>query len=194
MEDKLKLIADSLGRDRVKLDEPMSEHTALRVGGKAGLFFIAFYQREILKVIEMARDLQVPLFIFGTGSKMMIAEGGFEGVVVKNRTKNVQIVGVKGKVSKGGVGVDEALVEVDSGLSIAGLVEFLEKHGLSDNQLSGLSGSIGGNLFINRTLIEKVQGIKVVEEGEIEEIKAPELSLRKHIVLSAVFKFKAVSL
>jgi UDP-N-acetylmuramate dehydrogenase len=194
MDQKIKLIADSLGQDRVKLNELVSEHSALRVGGPAKLFFFAFSEQEILKIFEMCRDLKVPFFIFGTGSKMMISDKGFNGVVVKNRTTGTKIVGVKGKVSKTGIGVDEAMIEAESGLSISGLLEFLEKQGLDGGQLVGLPGSIGGNLAINAALQEKSQGIKVIEDGEVIEIKAPELSLRKHIILSAVFKFKAKNL
>jgi UDP-N-acetylmuramate dehydrogenase len=194
MDEKIKLIADSLGHDRVKLDEPVSEHSALKVGGPAKLFFFAFSEQEILTLYEMCRELKVPFFIFGTGSKMMISDKGFNGVVVKNRTTGTKIVGVKGKVSKKGIGVDEAMVEAESGLSISGLLEFLDKQGLDGGQLIGLPGSIGGNLAINAALQEKTQGIKVIEDGEVIEIKAPELSLRKHIILSSVFKFKAKNL
>lgn len=191
MDNRFKLIADTLGKDKVKLDEPMVEYTTLNVGGPAKLFFIAFTQKEIIKVAEMTRELKIPLFIFGTGSKMMLSDRGFDGVVVKNRTSNIQIVGVRGKVSKGGVGVDEALVEVESGLSINKLVEFLDAHGLRIVEINGLPGSVGGNLFINKHLQEKTQSIRVIEDGGVEEIKVEDLNLRKHIILSAVFKFKA---
>lgn len=191
MDDKIKLIVDTFGSDKVKLDEPISEYTALKVGGSAKLFFIAFTQREIIKIVEMTNTLKIPFFIFGTGSKMMLSDKVFDGVVVKNRTSNISIVGVKGKVSKGGVGVDEALVEVASGLSINKLIEFLDIHGLNPMEIAGLPGSIGGNLFINKHLQERTQSIKVIEDAELEEIKVEDLNLRKHIILSAVFKFKA---
>lgn len=191
MDNKIKLISDSLGSDRVKLNEPVAEHAALKVGGPAKLFFVAHQGSEITRVVEMARDLKLPVFLFGTGSKMMLSDSGFDGVVIKNRTSNIHIVGVKGKVSKTGVGVDEAKVEVDSGLSITGLLEFLNKQGLETGELNGLPGSVGGNLAINRSLQERTQGVKVIEDGEVLEIKIDELSLRKHIILSAVFRFKA---
>ena len=192
MDNKLKLITDAFGKEKFKFNEPVANHTALKVGGPAGLFFVAVAPREIIRIITEARKLKLPLLIFGTGSKMMVSDHGFNGLVVKNRTKNIAVVGVKGKVSKMGVGVEEAFVEVDSGVSINSLTEFLDKQGLQSEDLSDIPGSVGGNLFINANLQNKCKNIKVItQDSEIEEIKAEELSLRKQIILSVVFKFKS---
>lgn len=192
MDDSIKLIADSFGTDRVKLDYPIAEYTSLGVGGPAKLFFIAFTVKELVKIITFCRELKIPYFIFGTGSKIMIADSGFDGVVVKNRTKNISIVSVKGKVSKFGIGVEEAMVEVESGVSIGKLVEFLDSQGLSGQEFIGISGSVGGNIFLNLALQAKVKSIKVLNtDCDIEQIEMHELQLRKHIVLSVVLKIKA---
>jgi UDP-N-acetylmuramate dehydrogenase len=190
MDDKVKLIADSIGRDKVKLDEPLKEYTALQSEGRAKLFFIAFTTQEIIRINELARDLKVPVLVFGTGSKF-ISKKGFEGLVIKNRTQNINIVGVKGKVSRNGIGVDEAMVEVEGGVSIKKLVEFLNKQGLESSEIASSPGTIGGNLFLSLPLQRRVKSIKVIEEGDIEEIEAKQLILQKHIILSAVFKFKS---
>lgn len=193
LDDKIKLIADSIGPEKFKFNEPVAPFTALGVGGPAKLFFIAFTQQEIIKIVEMARSLKVPLIVFGTGSKHMISDKGFDGIVVKNRTKNMSVVGVKGKVSKEGIGVSEAMVEVDSGVSLNALVEFLIQQNLDSSGLENLPGSIGGNLFLNRSLQDKVQKIKILnEDSDEEEINSDQLNLRKQIILSAVFKFKAI--
>lgn len=192
MYNKLKLIVNSFGSEKFKFDEPISDHTALKAGGPAKIFFVAVTPREIIRITTEARTLKLPFLIFGTGSKMMISDHGFDGLVIKNRTKNIAVIGVKGKVSKLGIGVDEALVEIDSGVGIGSLVEFLNKQSLQSQDLSNLPGSLGGNLFINRNLQTRVKNIKVINQySEVEEIGASELSLRKHIILSAVLKFKS---
>jgi len=190
MDSKLKLIVDSFGDSKVKLDEPLKDHTLLQVGGKASLFFVAFSNREIIKIEEMARDLKIPLFIFGTGSKIMM-ESGFRGVVIKNRTSNIQVVGVKGKVSRAGMGVAEAVVEVDAGVSLNKLSEFLDSQKLQSGGIKNVPGTVGGNLFLNRFLRDSVKMVKAIEEGSTEEIKIESLNLRKHVILSVVFNFKA---
>lgn len=191
--DKYKLIVDSLGVDKFKFDEPIKNYTASAVGGNAKLFFIAFTTKEIVKIITMCRQLKLPYFLFGTGSKIMISDAGFDGLVIKNRTKDIHTISVKGKVSKFGIGIEEALVEVESGVSMKKFAESLDAEGLQSDVFSRLPGSIGGNLFLSNFLQRSAKSIKVLDQScGIWEIEPGELSLKKHIVLSAVFRVKAL--
>lgn len=192
MDSKFKLIVDSFGKEKFKFNEPLRDYTISGIGGPAKLFFIAFTTSELIKIVAMARGLSVPLFLFGTGSKIAIAETGFTGLVVKNRTKNIQVVSVKGKASRYGIGVEEAIVEVDSGVSIGKFVEFLDTQRLASGEFRSMPGSIGGNLFLSKSLQNKAKSIKVLNlQSEVEEISPSELQFRKHIILSAIFKMKA---
>ncbi|MBI3103805.1 FAD-binding protein [Candidatus Daviesbacteria bacterium] len=192
MDSKFKLIINSFGADRFKFNEPIKDYTALEVGGPAKLFFIAFTSYELVKIITMCRELKLPFFLFGTGSKIMISDIGFDGLVVKNRTKNMHTVSVKGKVSKFGIGIEEALVEVESGVSMKKFAESLEIQQLQSYGFSHTPGSIGGNLFVNNFLQNITKSIKVLDlKSDIDDLEPRSLSLKKHIVLSAVFKVRA---
>lgn len=189
---KFKLIVDSFGKDRFKFNEPLKDYTELSSTGPAKLFFIAFTTSELIKIVKSCRELRAPFFIFGTGSKIMISDAGFEGLVIKNRTKDIQTVSVKGKVTKFGIGVEEALVEVDSGVSINKFCEYLDSHGLENSGFEHIPGSIGGNLILSRFLQTKVKSIKVLDQlSEIDEISISNLKVRKDIILSAVFRIQA---
>lgn len=189
---KFKLIIDSFGPDRFKFDEPIKDYTSSGMGGKAKLFFIAFTTAELVKIINMCRQLKLPFFIFGTGSKIMISNADNLGLVIKNRTKNIQTISVKGKVTKFGIGVDEALIEVDSGVSISKFCEYLDSQNLEISEFKSTPGSIGGNLFLNNFLQIKAKSIKVLDlESTIWDIEPKELSLNKHIILSGIFRIKA---
>ncbi len=192
MDSKYKLIVDSIGRDRFKFDEPIKNYTSSEVGGLAKLFFIAFTIRELTKIIIMSRELKLPYFLFGTGSKMMISDAGFDGLVIKNRTKEIHTVSVKGKVSKFGIGIEEAMVEVESGVSMKKFAEVLDSEGLQSYAFANLPGSVGGNLFVNNLLQRWAKSIKVLDhQSHIWEIEPWELSLKKHIILSSIFRIKA---
>ena len=192
MDNKFKLIVDYFGKDRFKFNEPLKDYTALNVGGPALILFIAFTSSELIKIIKMCKELKLSFFIFGTGTKIMISDLGFEGLVIKNRTKNIQISGVKGKVTKFGIGIEEALIEVDSGVSINKFIEFLKSQNLSFEEFTGIPGSIGGSLFLSKFLQNISKSIKVLDSrSEIDEISADNLSLKKHIILSAVLRVKA---
>jgi len=192
MDSQFKLIIDSFGKDRFKFDEPLKNYTASGVGGSARLFFIAFTSQELVKIISMCRELNLPYFLFGTGSKMMISDLGFDGLVIKNRTRNIQTVSVKGKVTKFGIGVEEAAVEVESGVSIKSFVEYLKSQGLETLDFENIQGSVGGNLFFHRFLQNRVKSIKVLDlKSQITEINVSSLSLKRHIIISVVFRIKA---
>ncbi len=192
MDSKYKLIVDSLGKDRFKFNESLKDYTASGVGGSAKLFYIAFTERDLINIVDISRQLKVPFFLFGTGSKIMISDLGFNGLVIKNRTKNMQTVSVKGKVTKFGIGVEEAVVEVESGVSIKRWVEYLDSQGLEVLGFKNIPGSIGGNLFLNRFLQNHTKSIKVLDlQSEVRRISIENLSLKRHIIISAVFKIKA---
>ncbi len=192
MDPKFKLIIDSFGRDRFKFNEPLRNYTALSFNGCAKIFFIAFNSSELIKIVKMCRQLKLPFFIFGTGSKIIISNTDNLGLVIKNRTKNIQTISVKGKVTKLGIGVDEALIEVDSGVSISKFCEYLDSQNLETGEFKSIPGSIGGNLFLNNFLQMKAKSIKVLDlESTIWDIESTELSLNKHIILSSIFRIKA---
>lgn len=192
MEDKLRLIAKTFGEEKFKFNEPLKYYTALKIGGKAKALFVAFTNQEIIKLITACRNLNVPFFIFGTGTKIAFSDHGFDGLVIKNRTRNIQTISVKGRASRLGIGVQEAIIEVDSGVSLDKFIEFLEKDNLSSEDFKGIPGSIGGALFISKILQSRAKSIKVLDlESEVEEIDPNQLSLSKHIILSGVFKIKA---
>jgi UDP-N-acetylmuramate dehydrogenase len=191
VDSKIKLIVDSFGKDRFKDNEPIKDYTASGIGGPAKLFFIAFTERDLVKIINMCRQLKLLYFLFGTGSKMLISDSGFNGLVIKNRTKNIQTVSVKGKVTKFGIGVEEAMVEVESGVSINKFAEYLTSQKLDSTGFT-MPGTIGGNLFFSKFLQSKVKNIKVLDQrSQIDRINVETLSLKKHIILSAVFGIKA---
>ncbi len=192
MDSKFKLIIDSFGSDRFKFNEPLKNYTALNSGGKASVFFIAFTTLELIKIVKMCRELKITFFVFGVGSKIMISEAGFDGLVIKNRTKNIKTISVKGKVTKFGIGVEEALIEVDSGVSLSKFAEFIKSQNLLQEGFLGLPGTIGGNLFLSGFLQKAAKSIKILDSNsEIDEISADSLSIKKHIILSAVFRVKA---
>lgn len=192
MDNSIKLIVDSFGKDRFKFDEPLADYTALKIGGPAKVFFIAFTQRELTRMVTMCRETRVPFFLFGTGSKIAISDFGFDGIVIKNRTKSIKTVSVKGKVTKFGIDVDEATIEVDGGVSMNKWVEYLDSEKLESVEFDNIPGSIGGNLFISRFLQNRTKSIKVLDSAsEIEKIEVGSLRPKSHIILSVVFQMKA---
>lgn len=190
MKDKYKLIELELGTVRVKLDEPLKYHLASKFEVDAHCFYIATTIPELTKALDLSKELKMPFFLFGAGTKILVTEK-IEGLTIKNRTGGIKISGVKGKVSAKGIGVDEALVEAESGVSLQRVQEFLKEQNLRQFNFPFIpNATVGGSLFVTPPLQDLVQKVKVWSDKEISDIDVYELK-RSDIVLSVILKVKS---
>ena len=132
------------------------------------------------------------ILVLGAGTKYLTKRADIKGLVIKNRTTQIKIGAIKGKVSTSGLGIEEAQIEVDSGVSINKLNDFLYESGLEN--LRGISSSlstVGGAIFLDSVLQAQASMIKVWDKGDIENVDILSLDKNKHVVLSVVFGVKA---
>lgn len=187
---KLKLIELELGSVRIKYNEPLKYHVASPTESTAKCFYVATTIKELTKVLKLSKELNVPFFFYGAGTKVLITED-IEGLTIQNRTSGIRVSGVKGKVSVNGIGVAEAMVEIESGVSLQKSNEFLKDQKLKEFNFPYIPNStIGGSLYITPPLQDLVQKVKVFSDGEISDIDTWELK-RNDYVLSVVLKVKA---
>ena len=66
----------------IKINEPMSLHTSWKVGGPADYFLIPASQGELVDIVRYASDHDLPLFVFGNGTNLLVRDGGIRGLVV----------------------------------------------------------------------------------------------------------------
>jgi len=191
MQEKFKLLAQALGKERIKFDEPLKYHLAVSTDASAKCFYIATTIKELEQVLNLTDELKIPFSIFGAGTKILLTDYNLEGLVIKNRTSGIKISGVKGKVSNKGIGVEEAMVEVESGVSMQKLNEFLKVQGLAIFD-SGMipESTIGGTLYINNKLQDASQKTKVWSDSQVFDIDILELK-RTDIILSTRLKIKS---
>jgi UDP-N-acetylmuramate dehydrogenase len=192
MDDKLKLLKAELGEERIKLDEKVADHTFSKLGGLAKFFYIATTERELIHVLDTAMSLRIPYLLIGAGTKLLVSDKGFEGLVIKNRVSNVKISGVKGKVGKDGIGVEEALVEVESGASLLKINDFLKEQKLEQLlDLSSENATLGGAIFLDINLLKFVQKVKVWEKGQVSTEDVDMIRQGVDVVLSAILRVRA---
>lgn len=185
-----KLIERELGSVRVKFDEPLKYHLASGSVVDAQCFYIATTIKELTQALNLTKELKIPYFLFGAGTKVLISEK-LEGLTIKNRTSAIRVSSVKGKVSVKGIGVDEAMVEIESGVSLQKTNEFLKEQSLRQFNFPYIPNStIGGSLYVTPALQELTQKIKVWSDGEVSEIEVYDLK-RNDIILSVIIKVKA---
>ncbi len=185
-----KLVAQELGDVRVKFDEELKYQLNSGSVANAQCFYIATTVKELIAALNLAKELNIPFFVFGSGTKVLISED-LEGLTIKNRTSGIKVSGVKGKVSANGIGVAEAMVEIESGVSLQKVNEFLKDQGLKQFTFPFIpNATVGGSLFVTPDLQDLAQKVKVWSDGEVSDIEVYELK-RNDIILSIIIKVKA---
>lgn len=84
-------LLSSLNSMRVKLDEALSNHTTVRIGGPADIWYEPENTKEFIDAIIKARELGISVTILGRGSNVLISDDGIRGLVIRNGSKNIII-------------------------------------------------------------------------------------------------------
>lgn len=105
--------------------------TTLKVGGAARFFVYAQSEIYVIEAVSWATEYYFPLFILGGGSNVLIADRGFEGLVLQ--------IGLKG------IELNENLVTAQAGEDWDEFVKYCVDNNLQGIEcLSGIPGLVGG--------------------------------------------------
>jgi UDP-N-acetylmuramate dehydrogenase len=109
----------------------LAQMTTLEVGGPACYFATARSESDILEAFQFARSNDLPVFILGGGTNVLISDNGFAGLVIQIALKGVS---VDGETVVAAAGEDwDALVARCIERQLAGI-----------ECLSGIPGTVGG--------------------------------------------------
>ena len=116
-------------------DVPLAPLTTLGIGGAARWFGRAASAAEVIAADEWAAARGAAMFVLGGGSNLVIADRGFDGLVLQVRVNGVQ-------AHDGG---DNTIVVAGAGESWDDLVAFAVGRNLAGIEcLSGIPGTVGG--------------------------------------------------
>jgi UDP-N-acetylmuramate dehydrogenase len=125
-------------RGRMLANQPLAELTWFRVGGPAQVLFTPADQDDLAYFLKNLSD-QVPVYVVGVGSNLIVRDGGLPGVVIRLSPRGFGETAAEGDVvSAGAAALDKRVAETAAAAGLAGL-EFL----------FGIPGSIGGALRMN---------------------------------------------
>ena len=137
-QEQLKLGGDIQRRLGVKTTrhEPLARFSTMRVGGPADLFAEVRNLFELRGIIRFARSRDLPLFLIGRGSDLVISDAGIGGLVVLVRAAGLRVEGER-LVAEAGVQMAKAATEA-------------KKAGLSGLEFGlAIPGSVGGAVWAN---------------------------------------------
>lgn len=131
-------LCEIVGSDHACMDEPMKNHTTFRIGGNADYFVSPHSAGEIRAVTEACRQREIPFYIIGNGSNLLVGDKGYRGVIIRI-FKNLGMLEVRGE-----------RIWVQAGVLLSKTAKKALEYGLTGFEFaSGIPGTIGGALMMN---------------------------------------------
>jgi UDP-N-acetylmuramate--alanine ligase len=184
-------LRDIMGPGELRLYEPLSRHTTLRVGGPAQFWLEPQTRSGLANILEYCSANRVPVMFIGRGSNLLVRDGGIPGAVIHlNRGQFVETT-VMGNTIRAGAGV--RLKQLSALARSAGLGGF--------EWMEGIPGSVGGSLRMNAGAMGQETFAQVVEvqlvsaHGEFDTLSPDQMdvhyrnvpTLRDRFAVSATF-------
>ncbi len=124
---------------RIALNEPLSAHTTLRVGGPADIMIFPESNEELCGALRIMASAELPLLVLGGGSDLIVRDGGFRGVCIR-----------LGQNFRGSRLLDDRRIEALAGESYASLLRTARRASLSGFEfLATVPGTVGGGVATN---------------------------------------------
>ena len=157
------------GNMTIQENIPLAPLTTLQVGGPARYFAAAASQAEVCEAVQFARSKQLPFFILGGGSNLVVADSGWPGLALQ-----IAIGGIKTRTDAGGVSLDAG-----AGLDWDAFVAHAVSHNYAGVEcLSGIPGSVGA------TPVQNVGAYGQEVSETIESVQALDLKTDRTVTLS----------
>jgi UDP-N-acetylmuramate dehydrogenase len=189
-----------LGTDRLERNVPLAPYTTFRIGGPADAFYRARTEQELVHAIQLCRTEGIPHFLLGLGANILVGDGGFRGLVIRNEVAGITFPDGTRVRAGSGVQVFPDLIVATTGRGLGGLHHYV-----------GIPSTVGGAIWQNlhflspppareRTcfIAEVVDSCEILtEEGAVRSVGADYFRFgydysilhdRADIVLSATFR------
>jgi len=147
----------------------LADYTTLKIGGAARFFVQAETERQVVEAFNFAEKNEFDIFVLGGGSNVLIADEGFDGLVLQVASK-----GISDFRESGGT----VYVTAQAGEDWDGFVKFcVEKNLAGIECLSGIPGFVGGTPVQNvgaygQEVSETIANVRVFDRksGEVLEL------------------------
>jgi UDP-N-acetylmuramate dehydrogenase len=155
----------------IRQNIPLAPYTTFGIGGPARWFAEAQSENDIVEATDWARQHSLPLFVLGGGSNLLVADSGFDGLVLHIALRGIdaRLEGAEQGILISAAGVDwEVCVQRSLDLGWAGL-----------ECLSGIPGTVGG------TPVQNVGAYGQEVASVISRVRAFNIADRAFVDLSA---------
>lgn len=117
IESVYKELLQKIDASQVLKNESMKKHTSFKIGGNADILVKAKKIEDIKIVLEIVNKNNIPLYIIGNGSNILVTDRGIRGIVLKIEIETYNIIKKE----------NTAIIEVGSGVKLSKLAYDLQK-------------------------------------------------------------------
>jgi UDP-N-acetylmuramate dehydrogenase len=155
--DRLFAIADA----QVLQDVPLSGYTRFGIGGPARLLFDTASESAFVEALKVMTESREPRVVIGGGTNLVVADKGFDGVVLRYTGNKIERSGT--------------LLNAQAGAILQDVVDTSIAHGLKGMQtMTGIPGYLGGAVYGNagaygRSVHEMAERVRFTVHGEVKE-------------------------
>lgn len=133
----LKKLEEILDKNEILIDEPMRNHTYFEIGGTADIIAIPNTIEKLISVIALMKEEEVPLFLIGNGSNLLVKDGGIRGCVLK--TEAIRKIFCDGE-----------RITAECGALLKDISDAALEASLGGFEFAcGIPGTLGGAVFMN---------------------------------------------
>jgi UDP-N-acetylmuramate dehydrogenase len=126
-------------QEQIKQKERMENHTSLHIGGEADYFATPSSEAELKALVGLCKEWNMPYYIMGNGSNLLVSDLGYRGLVVKLGEKYSSFT-VK----------EDGTITAQAGILLSRLANIAAEHELTGFEFaSGIPGTLGGAVTMN---------------------------------------------
>lgn len=185
------LLKSQIPAEYVRIDELMEKHTSFKIGGPADIFVSPNTVEQIIHVVKLCKENNVPFYVIGNGSNLLVSDKGIRGVVIE-LFRNFASIEVDEKNN---------CITAQSGALLSRVANAALEVSLTGLEFShGIPGTLGGGVTMNagayggemKQVITKVTALD--QEGNVLVLEKDALQMgyrtsiiqtKKYIVLDA---------
>lgn len=129
---------EAAGKGCVKQGEPMCQHTTFKVGGNADYFITPNSVEGIKNTIEVCKKYNIPYYVCGNGSNLLVSDEGFRGVILQIFHNLNQCE------------IEQGKIKVQAGMLLTKVAKRISEAGYTGMEFAvGIPGTIGGAVAMN---------------------------------------------
>lgn len=166
--------------DNVIFDEPMSRHTTFKVGGVADAYVEVMSKEELINLLDYLTDTDVPYYIVGNGSNLLVADDGFRGVIIATEhMRGVEVTGNR--------------ITCEAGCLLSVLANTAYKNALTGLEFAqGIPGTVGGAMVMNAGAYGGEMS-RVVESVTVYDIDRHKVIVLKNTDMEFSYRHSVIS-